>query len=365
MTRGRVADPATSAEAARLDAQKLAFAPLVFQACRVAREQGVLAFGYRRGARGFTAAEAAGACGLSLYAARLLTEACMVAGLLAHDEPRFAITKVGVYWEKDALTRVNADFVHHVCGRGGLHLGEALRTGLPAGLRELGDFSTIYEGLSRLAPDVRGAWLAFDHFYSDGVFEACLGDVLAPGVRHVVDVGGNTGRFARLVTSRAPDVRVTIVDLPGQLAQARVQLADLVDAGRVALHPADLLDPRSALPGGADAYWMSQFLDCFGEDEIASILARTRDAMGPGSRLFVLETFWDLQRHEAARFCVVATSLYFACMANGNSRMYHSRDLRALVESVGMSVEAVRSGLGVAHTLLRIGRASPAGLRAT
>ncbi len=37
---------------------------------------------------------------------------------------------------------------------------------------------------------------------------------------------------------------------------------------------------------------------------------------------------------------MIATSLYFACMANGNSRMYHSGDLLKCIADAGMKVVA-------------------------
>lgn len=43
-----------------------------------------------------------------------------------------------------------------------------MRLGLPAGLAEHGPWRTVYEGLSALPSDVKEAWFAFDHFYSDG-----------------------------------------------------------------------------------------------------------------------------------------------------------------------------------------------------
>ena len=49
--------------------------------------------------------------------------------------------------------------------------------------------------------------------------------------------------------------------------------------GRFTLAPTNVLDPKASLPAGADVYWMSQFLDCFSEDEIRSILKRVRSAM--------------------------------------------------------------------------------------
>jgi hypothetical protein len=40
------------------------------------------------------------------------------------------------------------DFTHDVSYLGTFHLQEALTTGKPAGLKVLGDWPTIYEGLS-------------------------------------------------------------------------------------------------------------------------------------------------------------------------------------------------------------------------
>ncbi len=359
----RVADPDTSSEAARLEAQKLAFAPLVFQAARVLRNTGLLERAYRAGASGVTAEALVADSGMSLYATKLLLEAGYAAGLLACDatsdatpptrEPRFVITKAGVYWEKDALTRVNADFAHHVCFKPALHLGEALRDGAPRGLRELGAFdasATVYDVLAQLAPDVRAAWFAFDHFYSDGIFEACLAHVLP--VARVVDIGANTGRFAEACLARDANVHVTAVDLPPQIATLSARLAPSVASGRLTTHACDVRSPHAQLPAGADVYWMSQFLDCFGEDDIVTILGHVRAAMRPDSRVFIVETFWNEQRHEAARFCVIATSLYFACVANGQSRMYHSTDMRRLIERAGLRVVNARHDLGLAHSLV-------------
>ena len=125
-------------------------------------------------------------------------------------------------------------------------------------------------------------------------------------------------------------------------------------AARTTFAPTNLLDPAAPLPAGADAYWLSQFLDCFGEDEIVSILSRVRAAMRPDSRVFILETFWDLQRHEAARFCVIGTSLYFACIANGNSRMYHSKVMTQLASKAGLAVSTLLPNLGVSHSLMEL-----------
>jgi hypothetical protein len=354
--RGRVADRDTSPTLARYEAQKLAFAPLIFQALRSARDLGVLDCLWGAGEAGATAADVVAKTGLSDYAASLLLEASFAAGLAQYREPRFVITKTGVFWLKDNLTRVNAEFSHQVCYRGAFHFEETMRSGLPAGLRELGPWKTVYEGLSSLPADVKKAWFDFDHFYSDGVFETCLPRVFPSDatrvVNELVDIGGNTGRFTRMCLEQDARVKVTLVDLPQQIGLAKASLGDT--GGRVSFAEANLLDPDAALPKGADVYWMSQFLDCFSEAQIASILRRVRAAMKPGARAFILETFWDKQRHEAARYCVIGTSLYFACIANGCSRMYHSSVMTRLARDAGLSVVGEWHDVGLSHSLLEL-----------
>ncbi|MCX4247041.1 methyltransferase [Paraliomyxa miuraensis] len=342
---------------ARAAAQALAFGPLMFQAARVLRDSGALRELSTRGESGATEEELAGVTGLSLYAVRVLLEAGLVAEMLELHERRYRITLLGRMIQRDRMTRVNMDFVHDVCYRAGFHLEEALREGKPAGLRELGPWPTVYEGLRELPQDIRRSWFAFDHYYSDASFSRALVEVFRHRPRRLLDVGGNTGKWALQCCAHDPEVEVTIMDLPGQLEDARGKIAEAGLQARVRLHAGNLLDPGVPMPRGSDeagfdAIWMSQFLDCFGEEEILTILRRAATALAEGGRLHVMETFWDRQPNETARYCVVGTSLYFAVVANGNSKMYHSERLHDLLEQAGFRVEHEVDGLGFGHTLL-------------
>ena len=97
---------------------------------------------------------------------------------------------------------------------------------------------------------------------------------------------------------------------------------------------------------------MSQFLDCFAEDQIAKILARISRVLPEDGALFVLELLSDRQRHAAAAYSVNATSLYFTCIANGVSRMYRSDSLLRVLRAAGFEVAAQHDDLGLGHTLL-------------
>jgi hypothetical protein len=122
---------------------------------------------------------------------------------------------------------------------------------------------------------------------------------------------------------------------------------------RVDCFAVDLLDECQALPAGYDAIWMSQFLDCFSEEQIHSILTRAVRAMDDHSSLYILELFWDRQTYEASSYSLNATSLYFTCLANGNSRMYHSTDMYRMIESAGLRVEESTDHIGISHTLVK------------
>jgi len=99
---------------------------------------------------------------------------------------------------------------------------------------------------------------------------------------------------------------------------------------------------------------MSQFLDCFSEDEIFSILVRAVQVMGKDTTLYIMETFWDRQKYEPASLCLTMTSVYFTVMANGNSKMYHSDDLIKLVNRAGLEVVNIHDGIGQGHTILEV-----------
>ena len=85
---------------------------------------------------------------------------------------------------------------------------------------------------------------------------------------------------------------------------------------------------------------------------IVSILLRARKAMTSNTRLYIMETLWDRQKFETAALCLTMTSLYFTAMANGNSKMYHSDDMRKLVEQAGLEIEAIHDGLGQGHSIM-------------
>ena len=142
------------------------------------------------------------------------------------------------------------------------------------------------------------------------------------------------------------------MDLPPQLAKAQENISAAGLADRFNQFPCDMLDPKQALADNADVYWMSQFLDCFSEDEIITILKHAAKSMSANSELFIMETFWDNQDYPAATFSLAATSVYFTAMANGNSKMYGLKRFINLVNKAGLEVVNQDFPIGISHTIL-------------
>jgi ubiquinone/menaquinone biosynthesis C-methylase UbiE len=351
-------DHRTSHEA-QLAAQFIAWGPVIFQTARVMLKHGVLE-ALRSSEEGLTRADICRITGLSDYAAKCLLEASLCIGLvIIHPESdRYSLTKTGWYLLIDPATRVDIDFNHDVNYEGWFRLEESLLNGQPEGLRHFGDWATVYEGLSSLPEQVQKSWFAFDHFYSDHSFGDALKIVFGGDrrPRRLLDVGGNTGRWALQCVAYDDNVRVTILDLPQQLEMMYRQTAGAVGAERIDGYGINLLDERQHFPAGEDidAIWMSQFLDCFSMEQIVGILRRARAVMNPDTRLYIMETLWDRQKYEPAAMALTMTSLYFTAIANGNSKMYNTEDMRACIEAAGLQIDAIFDGLGHGHSILRV-----------
>jgi 2-polyprenyl-3-methyl-5-hydroxy-6-metoxy-1,4-benzoquinol methylase len=334
------------------DAQKLAFSPIAFQASLALLRLGVLKAVAETGERGADAAEISAALRLREYGVRVLLDMGLSVGLVWMRDERYVLDKVGYFVLNDEMTQTNMNFVADVCYEAMYCLQESVEHGAPRGLKRFGDWPTIYPGLSLLSEPARTSWFRFDHFYSTNAQRAALDLVLATRPRRVLDIGGNAGLWAEACAERDAAVRITIIDLPEQIAMARRKLEGSPNGERISYHAIDLLDPEQALPAGADTIWMSQFLDCFAEEQVEVILQRAADSIEMGGSVFVLELLSDRQRHDAAAYSVNATSLYFTCLANGVSRMYRSDDLLRLVRRAGLHVQAQHDNLGLGHTLV-------------
>jgi len=347
-----------SAFEARFEAQKIAYGPVVFQCVRYAWKRGMLQAIADQGGTGMSIEELGQTGRWTPYVLKVVLETCLSAGVVLIENGRYALDKTGFCILTDPMTQVNIDFNHDVCYQALFDLEHALDAERPLGLKVFGDWPTLYQGLSQLPEPARSSWLAFDHYYSDTSFPSIMPDVFATAPRRVMDIGANSGKFTLAALAANASVALHLVDLPGQLAMADAKLREANLRQRATLHPTDLLDDGAALPGDMDLIWMSQFLSCFSEAAIASILRRVAAALGPRGQVLVLDTFWNRQRYDIASYCLINTSPYFNVLASGNSKVYESDDYVRLAREAGLELLTARDGIGYCHSLLRFAKAA-------
>lgn len=335
------------------EAHRIAFAPFVFQASVSLRKLGILDYIFdHRENGGPTAEEISEKLALSTYGVGVLLEIAQTSNIVNKcKEEKYELTKVGYFLNYNETASVNLNFANDVCYKGLFYLNDSIKNGKPEGLKELGQWPTIYEGLSQLKPDEQKAWFDFDHHYSDDIFGEALEKIFERKPKTLFDVGGNTGKFSIKCCNFNEDVNVKIVDLPGQLNMAMANAERNGFKDRISGHAIDWLSENPQIPTGADIIWMCQFLDCFSEEEIVKVLSICANSMGENAELIIVETFTDRQAFRASQFILEATSLYFTVLANGNSKMYPASVFIRLIDKAGLRLKEDFQ-LGDYHTML-------------
>ncbi|MBQ9207314.1 MAG: class I SAM-dependent methyltransferase [Treponema sp.] len=346
---------------AKIEAQKIAFSPMTFQAIRALIELGLLQKISDAGDEGITIKELSEKSGISEYGVGVLAEMALGMGVLKLNAEkdcrvkpdndntlgRLVIGKIGWFLLEDDCTRVNFNFTNDICYKGAFNLIDSVKNGKPEGLKVFGEkWTTVYEALSTLPEREKKSWFEFDHFYSDVAFPEALPIVYAKKPKNLFDIGGNTGKWAIASCKYDKDVHVSIVDLPGQTAVAEKNAKEAGFADRISFVSGNVLDVETKLPSGADAVWMSQFLDCFSLRQITKILTKIYNSVDEGCDIFVMEPLWDMQKFEGESYALQATSLYFTCIANGNSKMYRYGELVEAIEKAGFRLVTAHHNLG-------------------
>ncbi len=339
---------------ALLEAQKIAFGPIIFQCARLLRDWGIFELLQKNRKTPLSVEEIAKECDLTIYAVQVLCESGFSMGALDFKDEKYTITNIGYFLQNDEMTKANLNYNHDVNYLGLFYLDESLKKGEPTGLHKVFDTDeeTIYPLLTKLPQKAKDSWFGFDHFYSDAAFKTLVDIMSKKNIKSMLDIGGNTGKWSVALTSASPETTVTILDHQPQINEALIRAKENGVEGRVKGHPIDLLDHTISFPNNVDAVWMSQFLDCFGVNDIVNILRRAKNALGKDGRVYIVEPFWDRQSHEIGAYCLINTSPYFTALANGTSKMYRASEFEKFANEAGLDVEEQVDGLGFGHTLM-------------
>lgn len=341
-----------SAADALFEAQKIAFGPVVFQAARLLRDWNIFEL-LQENKEGFSAKEIAKKLDLSLYTVQVLCESGFSMGALKLEDEKYYITNIGYFLLHDKMTKINMDFNHDVNYQGLFFLDESLKNAKPVGLHNtFSKEETIYPILSILPPKIKSSWFTFDHFYSDAAFKKLVEIMSKREIKQLLELGGNTGKWAIALSKASSITNVTILDHQGQIDVALKNAKESGVGSQVDGIAINLLDHNVDFPKGFDGVWMSQFLDCFSPEDIVELLKRSKDALNEDGKVYIVEPFWDRQSHDIGSYCLINTSPYFTALANGTSKMYRASEMEKFVNEAGLKVSQEINGLGFGHTLM-------------
>ncbi|MCV5230902.1 SAM-dependent methyltransferase, partial [Escherichia coli] len=102
-------DPFNAFEA-KTEAQKLSFAPIVFQTAKTLRDLGILAALDSAGAQGMSATDIAEKTGVSEYGVKVLLDMAISAHIVLWERPNYSLANLGFYLLHDGMTNANMDF---------------------------------------------------------------------------------------------------------------------------------------------------------------------------------------------------------------------------------------------------------------
>ncbi|WP_299685069.1 methyltransferase [uncultured Tateyamaria sp.] len=168
------------------------------------------------------------------------------------------------------------------------------------------------------------------------VAEDTLRAVSFKDVAHLMDIGGGTGAFLEAAGATAPQMEMTLFDLPQVVpeAQARFDAAGMAD--RVQIVPGSFRD--QPLPTGADAISLVRVLYDHADDTVRDLLGKVYDALPPGGRLIVSEPMGGGAKPDRAG------DVYFAfyTMAMQTGRARSAAEISALLRAAGFA--QIKSG---------------------
>lgn len=322
------------------NAQKIVFAPFVFQVIGTMKDLGLLEI---LDNRFLNVSQIIQECKISEYGANVLLQSAYYSGVILKTEnDEYSLSDMGKCFLYDEMTIKNFNFIKDVCYLGASELTNSLKTSEPKGLQKFFvDDKTIYPHVPNLEENVKKSWYEFDHFYSDDCFDEILKIIFQNQTDTIFDIGGNTGKFEKACLNYNKSCRLNIVDLP---VNKEIALKNINSPG-VNFIALDVLSEEE-FPKMYDTIFMSQFLDCFSKNQAISILKKIKNSSEKGTKIFILEPIIDNQIFEEESYSLAQISLYFTCMANGNSKMYTQKEILDIIESAELQLTNIYKNIG-------------------
>jgi SAM-dependent methyltransferase len=167
--------------------------------------------------------------------------------------------------------------------------------------------------------------------------------------RRILDLGGGTGSFLRVLTQHFPQIEATLFEQPAVAAIARQLLAGTPGGEGIAVVEGDFFhDP---LPEGHDVVLVANVIHVFSPNHNRELLSHIRASASPETTLLLVD-FWTNASHTQPPFAALMAGEWLT--ASGEADCYSIEEVTGWLSDTGWTVESHRpvagpSSLIVAH----------------
>ena len=287
-------------------------------------------------------ADLAAAAGVDAALLRRVLRGLVSLGVLAEAAgDQFALTEMGQYLRSDRPDSVQprAIFNTELLQPGWAELLHTLRTGEPGFPRAFGmplyDYLTAHPASGALFDRTMASEARYRFGPAVAAYDFSRFDT-------IVDVGGGSGALLIEILRAYARPRGILFDLPPVAERARQHIAAAGLADRCTAVGGNASE---AVPLGADAYLLSNFLISMDDERAAGILRRCRAAMAEGGRVLLVEWVMPAGGETADPYAFWDTTARDLIMVSGygasGGRVRTAEEFRALVEAGGLALAEI------------------------
>jgi hypothetical protein len=261
---------------------------------------------------------------------RLLRALASVGIFSEAEDRRFGLTPMAALLQSGALRSTARSFNSPWNDRAWMHLLEGLRRGRTPFQEAFGTgFVQWLEANPRDARLLRRANGARAEQYRKAVCRACDFSRFST----LTDLGGGDGTLLTAILHEYPQLRGTLADLASVLPEAGKTLEEAGVGARCTTMAGDFF---RSVPAGSDAYLLANVLHDWPDERAGLILENCRRAMGPGSRLLIIEMIVPPGNEPSA-----AKLLDLEMMVVTGGRERREEEFRSLLGAAGLALDRV------------------------
>lgn len=215
-------------------------------------------------------------------------------GVMAADGVALTDAFSAVWQSQSADLAARVAFLRRASTDIALH-GESLFFDTPAFMQSSATFDIFdYAAALHAEPSaiaITARWVAYVSALTRAEGAAVLAHLRLPGTGLVLEPGGNSGAFARLVLTAHPALRQVILDLPGVCRIGAEDPANEAFGERLRFASGDMRrdDWRNVAGKAPDVILFKSVLHDWPDPEVEALLARAAAAVADGGRILIAE----------------------------------------------------------------------------